>query len=218
MIEAVLFDLGGVFTDSPFEAVRTTGAELGIDLDLALRLVFGPYDQDTDHPWHRLERGELSFPAARQELIALAASHGVCLDPLDILSRLSGGTEAREVVVERVRSLRVDGYRTALLTNNIAEFRDAWRALLPADELFDVVVDSSEVGRRKPDPRFYQLALERLGNVAPEHCVFLDDFEGNVAAATALGMRGILVGRDRQAALAQLDAILAEGRAGCGPS
>ena len=177
MIEAVLFDLGGVFTDSPFEAVRITGAELGIDLDLALRLVFGPYDQDTDHPWHRLERGELSFPAARQELIALAASHGVCLDPLDILSRMSGGTEAREVVV-----------------------------------------DSSEVGRRKPDPRFYQLALERLGNVAPEHCVFLDDFEGNVAAATALGMRGILVGLDRQTALAQLDAILAEGRAGCGPS
>ena len=212
MIEAVLFDLGGVFTDSPFESIRATGAELGIGIDLAMHLVFGPYTEHTDHPWHRLERGELSLVAARQEIMALAATHGVHLDLFDFLRRIGGGEGARDLLVERVRRLRAEGYRTALLTNNVAEFRDAWRAMLPADELFDVIVDSSEVGRRKPDPRFFELALERL-NVAPARCVFLDDFEGNVAAAAALGMRAIVVGRDRAAALAELDAILAEGRA-----
>ncbi len=211
MIEAVLFDLGGVFTDSPFESIRTVGAELGIEIELAMHLVFGPYTEDTDHPWHRLERGELSLVAARQEIMALAAKHGVHLDLFDFLRRIGGGEGVRGVLIERVRRLRAEGYRTALLTNNVAEFRDAWRAMLPADELFDLVVDSSEVGRRKPDPRFFELALERL-NVAPARCVFLDDFEGNVAAAAALGMRAIVVGRDRAAALAELDVILAEGR------
>ena len=213
MIKAVLFDLGGVFTDSPFETLRTIGEELAVDLPLALGLVFGPYHQDTDHPWHRLERGELSLNDARQEIADLAAKHGVRLDLFEILARMSGGSGAQEILVERVRALRADGYRTALLTNNIAEFRDAWKTMIQVDELFDVVLDSSEVGRRKPDPRFFELALERLGDVPPEQCVFLDDFEGNVAAATALGMRAIIVGTDRHAALAELDAILAEGAA-----
>lgn len=210
MIEAILFDFGGVFTDSPFSAVRLAGQELGVDLDLALRLVFGPYHEDTDHPWHRLERGELSLEAARQEIIALAADHGLRLDPLEIIARMGTGGSVREVLVERVRELRHAGYRTALLTNNIAEFREAWKALVPVDELFDIVIDSSEVGRRKPDPRFFELALERLGNVAPERCVFLDDFVGNTMAADALGMRTVVVGDDRAAALSELDAILAE--------
>jgi epoxide hydrolase-like predicted phosphatase len=211
MIKAVLFDLGGVFTDSPFETLRTIGEELAVDLPLALGLVFGPYHQDTDHPWHRLERGELSLNDARQEIADLAAKHGVRLDLFEILARMSGGSGAQEILVERVRALRADGYRTALLTNNIAEFRDAWRTMIQVDELFDLVLDSSEVGRRKPDPKFFELALDRLGDLAPEQCVFLDDFEGNVAAATALGMRAIIVGTDRRAALAELDAILAEG-------
>lgn len=218
MIEAILFDFGGVFTDSPFEAVRIAGQELGVDLNLALRLVFGPYHEDTDHPWHRLERGELSLEAARQEIIELAASHGVRLDPLEIIAGMGGGGSVREIFVERVRGLRAAGYRTALLTNNIAEFRGGWKAMVPVDELFDIVIDSSEVGRRKPDPRFFQLALERLGNVAPERCVFLDDYAGNIAAATALGMRTVVVGDDRAAALAELDAILAESRTLPGPA
>ncbi|MFN8626275.1 MAG: HAD family phosphatase [Candidatus Binatia bacterium] len=210
MIKAVLFDLGGVFTDSPFETLRTIGEELDVDLELALGLVFGPYHQDTDHPWHRLERGELSLSAARREIADLAAAHGLHLDLFEILARMGGGSGPRELLVERVRTLRADGYRTGLLTNNIAEFRDAWKTMIQVDELFDVVLDSSEVGRRKPDPKFFELAIERLGDVAPEQCVFLDDFEGNTAAASALGMRAIVVGPDRRAALAELDAILAE--------
>ena len=86
--------------------------------------------------------------------------------------------------------------KTAIVTNNIREFADGWRAMLPVDELFDVVVDSAHEGVRKPDPRIFRLALERLGGTAPEAAVFLDDFHGNVAAAERLGIRGILVEED----------------------
>ena len=112
-------------------------------------------------------------------------------------------------VVERVRALRQAGYRTALVTNNIAEFGDGWRQLIPVDELFEVVVDSCQVGRRKPDPRIFRLALEQLDGVPPEQAVLLDDFEAHVAGARRIGMHGIVVGDDRAAALAQLDALLA---------
>jgi epoxide hydrolase-like predicted phosphatase len=105
--------------------------------------------------------------------------------------------------------LRADGYRTALVTNNIREFNDGWRKLIPVDELFDVVVDSSMIGMRKPDPRIFQHALAALGGVEPDDAVFLDDFQGNIDAAEALGMHGILVGVDRLAAITELDALLA---------
>ena len=64
MYEAVLFDFGGVFTQSPFEVVRLHGAEIGADPEVILEVLFGAYDQDTDHPWHRLERGEITFEVA----------------------------------------------------------------------------------------------------------------------------------------------------------
>ena len=72
--EAVLFDFGGVFTQSPFEAVRLHGDELGADPELVLSVLFGDYDQDGNHPWHRLERGEIALPAARAEINELATT------------------------------------------------------------------------------------------------------------------------------------------------
>ena len=82
--------------------------------------------------------------------------------------------------------LRADGLRTAMITNNVVEFRDYWRAMLPLDELFDVVVDSSEVGMRKPDPRIFALALDQLGRPSRRRSIFLDDHPGNIAGAEAL--------------------------------
>jgi putative hydrolase of the HAD superfamily len=119
----------------------------------------------------------------------------------------------RHSVVERAHRLRHDeGVRTALLTNNVAEFRDFWRPLLPLDDLFDVVIDSSEVGMRKPDPRIFALVLEHLGGVAADRTVFLDDYEGNVVAARALGWQGIVVDSDPGPALLELDRVLAAAR------
>jgi len=207
--DAVLFDFGGVFTASPFTAFEDAARELGAEPRRVLEIVFGPYDADTDHPWHRLERGEIPFADARADIMQLGARDGLSLDPLTILARmgLAGGT--REPLVARTRALRIEGYRTALVTNNAREFRDAWRPVLPLAELFDAVVDSSEVGMRKPDPGIFHHARELVGGPPAERCVFLDDFAGNVAAAQRLGMAAILVGEDPSPAIAELDQLLA---------
>jgi epoxide hydrolase-like predicted phosphatase len=209
-IRAVLFDFGGVFTPSPFAVFAEAAAELGVESERVLGHVFGPYDRDTDHPGHRLERGELTLGDERDQIMSLAASDGLALDPLAILGRMArGGGGPRDAVVAATRGLRAQGVLTALVTNNAREFRPAWRGLLPLTELFDAVIDSSEVGLRKPDPAIFALALRQLGGVAPEHTVFLDDFPGNVAAARRLGMHGVLVEDDPAPALAELERIVA---------
>jgi len=209
-MEAVLFDFGGVFTASPFEAMEAVGAEFGAEPARLREIVFGPYDRDTDHPWHCLERGEISVVEARQAIIDRASEQGlVDFDPFRVLLKLKvdeGG--ARSVVVARARKLRAEGYRTALVTNNVREFSRGWRSLIPVDELFDEVIDSSREGVRKPDPTIFHLALERLGGVPPDRCVFLDDFEGNLAAARALGILSVLVESDPSGAIAELDRLL----------
>lgn len=204
--QAVIFDFGGVFIDSPFTALQAAAAEHQLDPDEMLGVIFGPYDQDTDHPWHRLERGEITVFEARDRIVAdSVAQVGREVDPFQLLSSLSG-SEIRHEMVEFCRSVRSDGLRTGLLTNNAKEFEDFWRPLLPLDELFDDVVDSSEVGLRKPDARIYELALGRLDVAAPD-AVFVDDAPGNVAGAERVGMRAVLIGPERAdvpAAIAEL--------------
>jgi epoxide hydrolase-like predicted phosphatase len=207
--DAVLFDFGGVYTPSPFTALEQAARELGRDPSAVLDIVFGPYDRDTDHPWHRLERGEMGLGDAREAIMALGAERGIELDPIRVLMRMAGGGGAREAVVSRTRALRQQGYKTGLVTNNAREFRAGWTRLLPLDELFDAVIDSSEVGMRKPNPAIFHHALAQVGGVAAARCIFLDDHPGNVAAADRVGMRGVLVGEDFAAALAELDRLLA---------
>lgn len=215
-LNAVLFDFGGVFTDSPFDAVDSLEAELGARPGQLREIVFGPYDRDTDHPWHRLERGEIALGEARERIVDIGSREGIEVDPLDVLRRMSGGSGARELVVECVRELRQRGYLTAIVTNNVVEFRPAWTRLIPIEELFDLVIDSSEVGVRKPDRAIYDMTLERLGNIPHEGAVFLDDYPGNVAAAVSLGMKGIVVEADPRPALAELTRLLAAGSEGAG--
>lgn len=212
-IEAVVFDFGGVYTPSPFSAVAEVGQALGVDGDTAVRLAFGPYDEDTDHPWHRAERGELGLSDCRDEVLAAAVAHGVHLDLWDVFAAMGRSMSGvRAEVVAATRDVRAAGLRTGLLTNNVAEARDFWRPLLPLDELFDDVIDSSEVGMRKPDARIYELALDNLGVSEPGASVFLDDWPGNVVAAERVGMAGIVVGDDPSDALAALDRLLAPTR------
>ena len=210
-VDAVLFDFGGVFTASPFAAVEAYGATLGAEPARFLEITFGPYDADTDHPWHRLERGEITLLEAREEILELGRSHDLEVDLFQILRAMGGGSGSfvRESMVDVVAELRSDGYQTALVTNNAAEFGQVWRPLLPLEELFDAVVDSSEVGMRKPDPRIYLHTLEQLGGLEPSRAVFLDDYPGNVEAARRLGMHGVVVADPADAALAELRRILA---------
>jgi putative hydrolase of the HAD superfamily len=103
-----------------------------------------------------------------------------------------------EAMIGFLRELRDGGYRLAMLTNNVREWEARWRAMLPVDELFELVVDSAFVGLRKPDPAIYRLTCDRLG-VAAEACLFVDDVEVNCEAAAGLGMTAVLYRSSAQA-------------------
>ena len=203
---AVIFDFGGVFIDSPFTALVAAATERELDPEQMLGVIFGPYDLDTDHPWHRLERGEITVFEARDRIVEDSrATIGREVDPFELLAALSG-SEIRHEMVEFCRSLRADGLRTGLLTNNATEFEEFWRPQLPLDELFDDVVDSSEEGLRKPDARIDHLALERLGVEAAD-ALFVDDAPGNVAGAERVGIRSVLIGPERSDVPAAVDEL-----------
>jgi epoxide hydrolase-like predicted phosphatase len=208
VIRAVIWDYGGVFSGSPFDAMAGVAREMGVDPERYLEIVFGPYDRDTDHPWHRLERGETALATARAEIIEIGRRDGIDADPFHLFTAMGrGGGGMRGEVVDVARELRASGLGSALVTNNALEFRDYWRRSIPLDELFDHVIDSSEVGLRKPDPRIFELALERLG-VDASSAVFLDDYAGNVDAARRVGIRGVLVTDAYGEALAELSRLL----------
>ena len=207
-IEAIIFDFGGVFIESPYPLLEAMGVEMGLRPGQFTEIVFGSLDEDGDHPYHRLERGEIPLQQARDEILHIGRTRcNVEVDIFRFFSRIPGGV--RQPLVDRVKLLKREGYPTAMITNNIREYADTWRSLLPVEELFDLVVDSSQEGVRKPNLAIFRLTLERLGGLAPEHTVFLDDSEGNVKAARSLGMQTIHVRGDISQAIAEMDDLLA---------
>ena len=219
-LKLILWDFGGVFTASPFVGLDTYAASLGTNAKALRQIVFGDYGADSDHPWHKLERGEQSLADTAAQVGELAEQseiEGFSLDGF-FGSMSEGGAMKkgeRSEVVDMVRQLKAAGFLNAIITNNIKEFSDAWRAMIPVDELFEHVVDSSAEGMRKPNPDIYLLALTRLGEIAsaqtgepvrfaPQQAVFLDDAEANVLAARELGMHGIKVELDPSSAMAEL--------------
>ena len=208
--ELVLWDFGGVFTASPFHGTGEYAAELGTTRQELAEVVLGYGVPDGDHPWHRLERGELPMVDAARLVTDHAASLG--LEGFDLGSFFSsmgglGSVDHRESMLAVVARVGAAGIRNVMVTNNIAEMADHWRTLIP-EGLFDGVVDSSQVGVRKPDRAIYELALRTGPGAAPERAVFLDDHPANVEAARALGITGILVGADPRDAADELLALL----------
>lgn len=198
-ITTVIFDFAGVLTSSPWGALAAAGGG-------NLELMIGSYEEDTDHPWHRVERGELGIAEWAAEITELGADAGIEID-FTVLQALLGDMTIHTQVIDRIRELRVRGYRLGLITNNVREGSATWRAMVPVDELFDVVVDSSEVGMRKPNPAIFHHTLELLGVLDPAEAVFLDDSPGNVDGARRAGLHAIHVETPDQA-LAALDALL----------
>ncbi|MDD9371059.1 MAG: HAD family phosphatase [Acidimicrobiales bacterium] len=199
-IHAVLFDFSGVLTTSPWPTIT---ASAGGDMTF----LTGPYHEDTDHPWHRLERGEITIDEWLTAVNAAAEEAGRALD-LTPMQTLLTDLAVHDDVVAHIGGLRADGYRTALVTNNVREAEAGWRAMIPVDDLFDVVVDSSSVGMRKPDPAIFTHTLDLLGGVAPNRAVFLDDVESNLVGARLAGLHTILVDDPPAPALLELDVLL----------
>ena len=137
---------------------------------------------------HQLERGEITARDYWKTLgTEVDADHGVRLQLAAVAAAADQGSAFRPEMLELVRSFH-GRYTLGLLTNNVKEAA-TWRDQLPR-ELFDVIIDSSAVGLRKPDPRIYELLLDKLDRPAPE-VVFVDDFEENLPPAAALGIETI---------------------------
>jgi putative hydrolase of the HAD superfamily len=211
-VEAVIFDYGGVISVRLLDDLHRFEDAMGYPSGAVHELMFGPTTRGDGAPvpdFHRLETGELSLAEYVQGLARRAPE--VLGRPLDVDAyRAFTASSAVAVywpVVHRVRALRDDGLRLALLTNNVREFGAAWRATFPVDDLFPLVVDSSAVGMRKPDRAIFEHTCALL-EVDPGATVFVDDNAENVAAAAALGLEPVLFGTDPLASLAALDAVL----------
>ncbi len=205
---AVFFDFGGVFTYSPFTAVDEVGISRGAQPGQFADIMFGSYHVDGDHPWHQLERGEITMEDARLAIIELGRAEGLEVDLYDVFASLPRDGGLRTELVDKVTALKAQAVPMAIITNNVREISDSWRSLFPVDELFDEIVDSSFEGVRKPNPAIFELALERMGGLSPAQVLFLDDHPANVAAAEALGLNAVLVADDMQAVISAIDGHL----------
>ncbi|MEH6550489.1 MAG: HAD family phosphatase [Pseudomonadales bacterium] len=207
-VKAVFFDFGGVFTDSPFHAVHSYGQGIGATEKQIIEIVFGGYGDDGAHPWHKVERGEISLEATRDEILLLGREQGLEVDIYDVfMAMAANGGGLRDNLVEYTAKIKGAGLITGIITNNVLEFKDHWRSMLAVEELFDFVVDSSEVGMRKPNPDIFHHALALAGVDAGE-AIFLDDFLGNVQAAQALDITAIHVDGDGKKTVTDLDKYL----------
>jgi putative hydrolase of the HAD superfamily len=210
MIRAALFDFGGVILSSPFDAFAAYEREHGLPDGFIRRLNATNPD---DNAWARLERSEVDLSGFADLFEAEARAAGHELDGRAVISLLGGSV--RPQMVEALRRCK-ERVLTAMLTNN---FVTGARPDAPGGDptgrsaqiaevmgLFDVIVESSQVGVRKPDPRFYEIACERLG-IEPSEAVFLDDLGINLKPARAMGMTTIKV-VDPDEAIAELESVV----------
>ena len=208
-ITTIVADFGGVLSKPLAPAFGVVQEHLGLPPE-ALGAALGGIEAERGvHPLHELETGVMTEPAFFGLLAArLGADLGRPVPLEDFSARYWAALRPNHELIEHLRGLRRAGYRMGLLTNNVLEWEPRWRAMVPTDELFDVVVDSARVGMRKPDPAIYALTTERLG-VPGEEVVFLDDFASNCGAARAAGWTAVRF-EDTTQTIGELDAVLAE--------
>jgi putative hydrolase of the HAD superfamily len=205
MIEAVIWDFGGVFTTSPFEAFARYEGENGLPRDFIRRLnAIDPLD----NAWARFERAELDLQGFDSAFAAEARALGYSVSGKAVIALLRG--EFRPEMITAFQRVRAR-FKTGCITNNVPS---AVRG--PPDDhesrmeeimaLFDVALESSKLGLRKPDPRIYAMMCRALG-VPAQACVYLDDLGVNLKPARAMGMTTIKVESSAQA-LATLGRVL----------
>jgi putative hydrolase of the HAD superfamily len=207
---AVISDFGGVLTSPLLESFLTVETSYGVppgSLGLANMEIAA---RDGVNPLFELELGritEASFLAGLSQELTGKLGREVSLERFG--ERFVSHLHPNEPMIEFMRQLKGRGYRMAICTNNIREWEQLWRAKLPVDEIFDVVVDSAFVGSRKPEPEIYRLTLDRLG-VPPESALLIDDVELNCEAARALGLDAVWFQTTEQA-IRETESLLSDG-------
>ena len=205
-LTTIISDFGGVLTTPLLRSFAAVQDRTGIPFEALGRAMARITEREGEHPLFELEKGRIT---EADFLAGLRSELRVELDHEPELHRFSetyfDALDPNEEMLELMTSLRDAGFRMALLTNNVREWEPLWRAMVPIDEIFELVVDSAFVGMRKPDPEIYELTLERLGAGAAE-CLFVDDMDLNCDAAVALGMQAVHF-RSNEQAIPEIRAI-----------
>jgi putative hydrolase of the HAD superfamily len=206
-VGAIICDFGGVLTSplsGSFAAFQRSSGVSPEALGTAMAAIAG---RRGTNPLFDLETGRLGEPEFLSTLsrqLTDQLGRPVSLDGFG--ESYFAHLEPNEPMIGFMRDLRARGYKLAICTNNVREWDRLWRAMLPVDEIFDVVVDSAFVGVRKPEPRIYELTLERLG-IGAAAALFIDDIEINCDAAREMGMRAVWFQSSEQA-IADTEAAL----------
>ena len=203
MVEAVIFDFGGVITSSPFEAFARFETEHGLPADIIRRTNAANH---LDNAWDRFERAEVDLATFDALFAAESRALGAEVRGRDVLPLLSG--DLRPAMVEALKTIKAN-FKTGCITNNLpnnAIGSASGRGLYVAEvmALFDHVIESAKIGLRKPDPKIYRMMIEAL-DVDPKNCIYLDDLGVNLKPAREMGMTTIKVLSGDQA-IADLEA------------
>jgi putative hydrolase of the HAD superfamily len=193
-IQAVIWDFGGVFTSSPFEAFNRLEAELGAPKDHIRRVNATNHHENA---WALFERNEVDAARFDQLFLEESTALGFAIRGADVLPKLSG--ELRPRMVAALRACK-QHFKVGCITNNVVsmhspgenEVQRAAGAMGQVLPYFDAIIESSKAGVRKPDPKIYQMMCELLA-VEPAACIYLDDLGINCKPAALLGMKAIKV-------------------------
>ncbi|MDQ6819354.1 MAG: HAD family phosphatase [Actinomycetota bacterium] len=206
-IQAVISDFGGVLTSPLVDSFAAVQESSGISMRAIGTAMATIAARDGVNPLFELETGRLTeaaFLGALERELSRQVSREVRLDGFG--ERWFAQLHPNEPLIGLMSGLRDRGYKLAICTNNVREWEQRWRSKLPVDEIFDVVVDSAFVGFRKPEPRIYEITLERLG-VPAAAALFVDDLELNCQAARELGMTSVWF-RSNEQAIEEIEAAL----------
>jgi putative hydrolase of the HAD superfamily len=206
-IRAIVSDFGGVLTTPLIQSFMAFQDQTGITTETLGKAMQAASEANGENPLFEMERGEITEVA----FLELLTEH---LEPL--LDHRPQMHRFREIYFEALdpnpqmialmRELKAEGYRMAMLTNNVREWEPLWRSMLPVDEIFETVVDSGFVGCRKPESRIYELTLERIAEPA-DACLFVDDVLVNCEGARKAGLHAVHF-QDNEQAVAEIRAVL----------
>ncbi len=209
MVKAVIWDFGGVFTTSPFEAFARFERERGLPEDLIRKINSTNY---LDNAWAKFERSDVDMDEFDELFAQEAKALGHEVRGREIIALLSG--DVRPEMLAALKTIKAKGLRVSCITNNVsagegagmASTSEKAKAVQEIMDEFEFIIESSKAGVRKPHPKIYEMALEELG-VAAADAVYLDDLGINCKAAHQVGMKAIKVSGADQA-LADLEEVV----------
>jgi putative hydrolase of the HAD superfamily len=206
-VEAVISDFGGVLTSPLMDSFAAFQDSSGISLESLGSAMAAVAGRIGVNPLFELETGRMSERSfLRAVSDELTAQLGRSVELHGFGERYFEHLHPNERMIDYMKELKRRGYKLAICTNNVREWEQLWRAKLPVDEIFDEVVDSAFVGARKPEPRIYEITLERL-DVPAGAALFVDDVELNCSAARELGLSAVWF-RSTEQAIAEIERAL----------